>query len=139
MTDLRQTVLDLYAAFGRGDVPAILAMLADDVAWEAWADNRAATAGVPWLQPRQGKAGAAGFFQDLAASFEIHEFQVLAVMPGETQVAAEFVLDATVRATGRRFRDEEVHMWTFNAGGKVVRLRHYADTAKHIWAAGLSA
>lgn len=137
MTDLRQAVLELYAAFGRGDVPAILNQLADDVAWEAWADNRAAKAGVPWLQPRHGKAGAASFFQDVAAAFEIHDFQVLAVMPGETQVAAELVLEATIRSTGRRFRDEEVHLWTFNAQGQIVRLRHYADTAKHIWAAGL--
>lgn len=29
-----QTVKDAYAAFERGDVPAILAMLTDDVGWE---------------------------------------------------------------------------------------------------------
>ena len=35
---------------------------------------------------------------------------------------------------GRSYRDEEVHLWTFNADGKVARLRHYLDTAKHIQA-----
>ena len=30
------------------------------------------------------------------------------------------------------FRDEEVHLWTFNDAGKVTRLRHYTDTAKQI-------
>jgi len=35
------------------------------------------------------------------------------------------------------YRDEEMHLWTFDANGKVIRLRHYTDTAKHIQAAGL--
>jgi ketosteroid isomerase-like protein len=25
-----------------------------------------------------------------------------------------------------------MHLWTFNEDGKVRRLRHYTDTAKHI-------
>ena len=29
-----QTVQDIYAAFGRGDIPAILDELADDVRWD---------------------------------------------------------------------------------------------------------
>lgn len=28
------------------------------------------------------------------------------------------------------------HLWSFNDAGRVVRFRHYLDTAKHIWAAG---
>jgi hypothetical protein len=31
--------------------------------------------------------------------------------------------------------DEELHLWTFDEDGRVVRLRHYRDTAKHIAAA----
>lgn len=33
---------------------------------------------------------------------------------------------------GGRFADEELHLWTFNDAGKVTRLRHHCDTAKHI-------
>lgn len=36
---------------------------------------------------------------------------------------------------GGYYRDEELHLWTFDAAGKVVRMRHYVDTAKHIRAA----
>ena len=57
-----ETVKQIYAASGRGDIPAILDTLADDVAWEAWADNSASKLGVPWLLPRHGKSGAAEFF-----------------------------------------------------------------------------
>lgn len=130
MTNL-ETVKQIYADFGRGDIPAILDKLSEDIRWEAWADNRAQVAGVPWLQARRGKEGAAEFFR-LVAQFQIHEFKVLSIMAGEHQVAAEFVIEATAPGTGKRYRDEEMHLWTFNESGKVIRLRHYTDTAKHI-------
>jgi uncharacterized protein len=133
MADPQAIVRAIYDAFGRGDIPGILAHLDDDVAWESWADNRAQQAGVPWLAARRGKAGAAEFFA-VVATMQIHDFQVLSIMSGGSQVAAEFVIEATV-ASGRRFRDEEMHLWTFNDAGKVVRMRHYTDTAKHIAAA----
>lgn len=136
MPELVATVQSIYAAFGRGDIPAILAVLDEHVAWEAWDDNRAAVAGVPWMQPRTGPAGAGAFFGVLGAGLKIHDFQVLSVMVGEAQAAVEVTIDAEVVATGRRYRDEEIHLWTFNAAGKVVRFRHYLDTAKHVWAAG---
>ena len=134
MTPL-ETVQAIYAAFGRGDVPAILALMSDDVEWESWADNAAQKAGVPWLRSRRGKSGVGEFFQ-LVGQFTIHDFQVLSIMPGDRQVAAEFVVDATPPG-GRRYRDEEMHLWTFGTDGKVTRLRHYVDTAKHIAAAGV--
>jgi ketosteroid isomerase-like protein len=126
----RETVHAIYQAFGRGDIPAILATLADDVAWEAWADNSAQKAGVPWMAPRRGRAGAMQFFE-LVAQFQIHEFKVLSIMGNEQQVAVEFIIEATA-PSGRRYRDEEMHLWTFGSDGKVTRLRHYLDTARHI-------
>jgi ketosteroid isomerase-like protein len=134
MTPL-ETVQSIYAAFGRGDVPAIIALMSDDVDWEPWADNSAQRAGVPWMAHRQGKAGVAAFFQ-LVGQFTIHEFQVLSLMANDRQVAAEFVIDATPPG-GRRYRDEEMTLWTLGADGQVTRVRHYTDTARHIAAAGV--
>ena len=131
-----ETVKQIYAAFGRGDIPAILDTLADDVAWEAWADNSAAKVGVPWLVPRHGKAGAADFFGLIGTTFVVKKFRVLSLMDGGDQVAAEFEIECDVPSTGGHYRDEEMHLWTFDATGKVIRLRHYTDTAKHIRAAG---
>lgn len=124
----------IYEAFGKGDVPAILAELADDVQWESWADNRAQAAGISYLQPRQGKQGAAAFF-GLAAQMNVTEVQVLNLMAGGNSVAVEFVISASNPETGKTYRDEEIHLWTFNDAGRVTRLRHYVDTAKHIEAA----
>ncbi len=130
-----ETVQAIYEAFGRGDVPAILEHLHEDVRWEEWADNRAQAAGVAWLLPRHGKSGAVEFFS-VVGQFQFHEFQVLSLLAGGNQVVAELVVDATIPASGTRLRDEEMHLWTFDDAGQVVRFRHYIDTAKHIAAAG---
>jgi ketosteroid isomerase-like protein len=126
------TVQSIYEAFGKGDVPAILDVVADDVEWESWADNSAVNAGVPWMTPRHGKAEVGKFFETVG-QMEIVDLQILAMMEGGNQVAVEFVLEARLPAFGGgHFRDEEMHLWTFNDDGKVSRLRHYTDTAKHI-------
>ena len=128
-----EAVKSVYAAFGRGDVPAILALLSEDVAWEHWADSFAHRAGVPWLEPRTGRDGVAEFF-GIVGTFDIAEFTVRDIMGSETQVAAEIVIDAAIPGGGR-YRDEELHLWSFDADGKICRMRHYVDTAKHIAAA----
>ena len=126
------TVQGIYESFGKGDVPAILDVLAEDVEWESWADNSSVNAGVPTMIPRHSKAEVAQFFQ-VAGQMEITDLQILNMMEGGNQVAVEFVLEANLPAWGGgHYRDEEIHVWTFNDEGKIVRLRHYTDTAKHI-------
>lgn len=137
MSNNLSTVQQIYAAFGQGDIPAIIEHLDDNVQWESWADNSAQKAGVPWLKSQQGKAGAMAFFQCIGSMLQIKEFQILNLMEGGNQVAVEFILEADVPGTGGHFRDEEMHLWTFNEAGKVTRLRHYTDTHKHLKAAGL--
>jgi ketosteroid isomerase-like protein len=127
------TVQEIYAAFARGDIPAILDAIADGCRWEAWADNSAQQAGVPYLKPRTGPSGVAEFFAAVA-ELEIHQFEVLDCISGRHQVAAEILIEAST-PTGGRFRDDELHLWTLDGDGKIVRLRHYIDTAKHIAAA----
>jgi uncharacterized protein len=126
------TVQGIYEAFGKGDVPAILDVLEDDVQWESWEDNSASNAGVPTMIPRKGRDEVVQFFE-VAGQMEITDLQILNMMEGGNQVAVEFVLEANLPAWGGgHYRDEEIHLWTFNDDGKVVRLRHYIDTAKHI-------
>jgi ketosteroid isomerase-like protein len=123
-------VQDIYRAFGQGDVPAILARLAEDVEWEYGVNST----DVPWLQPRRGRAGAAEFFASLAG-VDIQRFQVKTLFEAGQLVVALIDLDATVRATGRRVTEEdEVHIWHFDSKGQVVKFRHRADTHQH-WVA----
>jgi uncharacterized protein len=130
-----EAVQEIYAAFGRGDVPAILDRLSEEVAWESWSDNHAQRAGVPWLRPQTGRAGAAEFFAAIAG-WEIRAFDVHRLLAADDAVVAEVSIDAVTEA-GAQVRDEELHLWSFGSDGRVTRFRHYVDTAKHIAAAAV--
>ena len=131
------TVNKIYEAFGKGDVPAILDCLAENVQWEQWPDNYAQKAGVPWLLERNGKEGVLEFFKVVGA-FVFKDFRIVSVMGNGTQVAAQCVFDADIPASGGHMSEDEIHLWTFNDEGKVIRYRHYCDTAKHIVASGVT-
>ena len=125
-----ETVQKIYEAFGKGDIPAILGHLSDDVDWEYGAD----TPDVPWLQQRRGRDEVADFFQSLSA-LDIHAFMPKTICGDGNIVLVLFDFDATVKATGIRFVEEdEVHVWHFNAQGQANKFRHRADTHKQ-WAA----
>jgi ketosteroid isomerase-like protein len=124
------TITDVYAAFGRGDVPAILDALAEDVRWEQWDDNTAQREGVSHLQPGTGREAVAAFFS-VVGGMTIHAFEVRGLAAGDGLVVADVLIDVTL-ASGGRLRDEELHLWRFDADGRICGMRHYVDTAKHI-------
>jgi ketosteroid isomerase-like protein len=122
-------VQEIYGAFGRGDVPAILGHLAPDVEWEYGAGPTP----VPWLQKRHGHAGAQQFFAEVAATLEIQMFAPKSFFEGQGVVVVLLDLEARVKATGKPIHEEdEVHIWHLNAANKVTRFRHRVDTQHHI-------
>ncbi|HEY5856606.1 MAG TPA: nuclear transport factor 2 family protein [Aldersonia sp.] len=129
-TDLGATVADIYAAFGRGDVPAILAALSPTVEWDADPGNYGQRAGVTALQARRGPDDVAQFFGYLAGC-TFHEFTVRELMTGESSVAAHVHIDFSLPGGGR-LRGPEIHLWTFDGDGKVAAFAHFVDTAKLI-------
>jgi len=124
--DNAQTVKDLYAAFGRADLAAILAMVADDVDWR---NDRLESRECPWNGDFSGKAKLPGFFQALSEHLEPPVFDVKNVFGSGASVAAVIDVEGRVKRTGRTFRNEGVHIWTFNPEGKVAKYRHYNDSA----------
>ncbi|GBD21215.1 hypothetical protein HRbin28_01664 [bacterium HR28] len=128
-----QTVQGIYAAFGRGDVSAILDKLAEDVDWDY--AYRTTPNPVPWLQAQRGRAGAAKFFLDGVGAIELHRFALKALLEGSGLVVALVDVDATVKETGKRIVEtDEVHIWHFDEAGLVTRFRHCADTYQHAMA-----
>ena len=118
------TIRQIYESFGRGDISSILAALAEDVEWE----YGEASTDVPWLKPRRGRDAVGGFFEALGA-LDFHHFQPKTLLESDGTVVALIDVEATVRATGRRVIElDEVHIWHFDAAGRVTRFRHRADT-----------
>ena len=128
-----ETVQQIYAAFGRGDVPFILAQLADDVEWEyATAPNP-----IPWLQPLRGREQVPEFFEALFAGMEITRFEIGKIFGDDATVVDLVTLEYTAKGTGRKVQEtDEVHIWHFNAAGQVQRFRHRADTLLQAWSIG---
>jgi hypothetical protein len=130
MTQHGKIVEAIYAAFGRGDIPTILGALSEDVEWE----HDAVDHGVPWLTPRQGRAEVTGFFEALRA-LDIRRFEPKRILADGNMVIAVIHVEIAVHATGRAIKDVELHLWTFDAQGKVARFRHVVDTHQHWLAA----
>ncbi|HEV8575149.1 MAG TPA: nuclear transport factor 2 family protein [Dehalococcoidia bacterium] len=119
------TVKQIYEAFGRGDIPAIIDKLDANVEWDTDYDSPAA----PWLQPRRGAANIPGFFESLAplafTKFEPHTFGA----DGNRVVA---VIHVELDSKGKHYIiPNEGHYWVFNDQGKVTKFQHLTDTALH--------
>jgi ketosteroid isomerase-like protein len=117
------TVQQMYEAFGRGDVPAILGHLADDVNW----DQDAPGYGIPVYEPGVGKAHVERFFSTLVQELEFLKFEPTNFLSGGNQVAVPIDVEVRVKATGTTVKALEVHLWTFREDGKVTRFFHCID------------
>jgi len=122
-----QTIQSIYAAFGKGDVPAILSMLSPDAEF-AFAGG---SAEVPWHGPWRGPAGITRFFSAIGESVEFKTFEPLGFAAGADTVAVRLHLVYKVRGSSRVVDEHQVHWWTFR-DGKVTTLTHFEDTAQVI-------
>lgn len=120
-------VQSAYAAFGRADIPAVLAALDPSVEWEAviGADPlRVPTAGV-----RKGVAAVGEFFQALGRTMTFDKFEPREFIAQGDQVACIGYYDARVRETGGRMESSWVMVFTIR-NGKIVRFREWSDSAQ---------
>jgi ketosteroid isomerase-like protein len=119
-----QVVQDVYGAFGRGDVAAILDVLTDDVDWSSEAVPVA-----PWHGACHGKAEVPRFFAELAAAVEVTEFVPLSFASNDTDVMVAIRYGSTARATGKTASMLLLHYWQFR-GDKICFYRGSEDTAQ---------
>jgi uncharacterized protein len=120
------TARDMYTAFGRGDVRAILELVTDDVDW----CTDAAIESAPWYGPRHGKEGVVSFFEAIGQTGPVTEFTPLAYASNDDGDVMVFLRYAfTVQATGKHVAMNMHHYWKFR-DGKVCYVRSSEDTAQ---------
>lgn len=127
MADHVATVAEIYEAFGRGDVGAILAHVADDVVWEGGARDT----GLDYLRERRGKHEVAEFFPALAANLALTHFEPLALCAAGDYVTVPVRHAGRIVGGGEVPMTTEAHLWRFDAQGKLVEFRHLFDFAVH--------
>ena len=118
-----EIVQKLYEAFGRGDLPAILSHLAEDVTWKYLGP-----AEIPFGGTRHGKEQVAQFFAAIAGSLEVQDFGVDRFIAQGDMVVALGHERMRVKTTGRTYETQWAHVFTLR-DGKIVEFREYADSA----------
>lgn len=119
------TVRGMYAAFGTGDIPTIIAALDPQVEWwEAegfiYADQN------PYVGPN---AVFEGVFMRIGG-----EWDGFAVTPEDVLDAGDTIIgygyySGTYNKTGQHVRAQFAHFFTFR-NAKVVKFQQYTDTAQ---------
>ena len=121
-----QTVMGNYAAFGKGDVPAILSTLAPNCTWYH--------AGNPAIVPFAGSFTGpqeigSKFFAMIPTAVQITTFEPsLQSEEGNVVVTSVHIKGKGV-ATGKEYENTVEMRWTFDAAGKVVDYKNIFDPA----------
>jgi ketosteroid isomerase-like protein len=117
-----QRIEELYAAFAKGDVPAVLAALDPAIEWTE-------AEGFPYGGTYIGHAAVlGGVFMKLGT-----EWDGFSAVPREFVSEADTVValgeySGTYKATGKAFRAPFVHVWKFRSGA-AVSFHQHTDTA----------
>ena len=120
-----KTIEQVYEAFGRGDVAAILDAVTDDVDWAAEATSAAA----PWYGVRHGKDGVAEFFSAFGSAMEVEEFTPVSFAANDTDVLTVVRFRARSRSTGKTAAMDLHHFFAFR-DGKIAYYRGTEDSAQ---------
>lgn len=120
---------NVYQAFARGDVPAVIAKLADDVFWHVPGRG-------PLSRDYRGPADVLGFFQTfMELSDNTFRLQVDNILAKGDQVVV--LCTETARRGARSWSSPQVHVWTL-ASGKISAFHEYpgdGQTEDEFWAA----
>jgi ketosteroid isomerase-like protein len=123
MSDLVQTVKDMYAAFGRGDIDSIMEHVGDDVLWESEGPPELGFTGI-----RHGKQETLGFFDGIAREHADPKLEMQDFIASGDSVATFGRYEFTLKRSGRRVNTPVGHLFQFR-DGKVVRYLNLINTA----------
>ncbi len=120
-----EVVQETYEAVGRGDIPALLDLLTDDVEWTFQGPSV-----IPFAGTRRGREGVAEFFSLVGENLEFERFEPREfVAQGDTVVVLGFER-SRIKPTGRTFEQEWAHIYKLR-DGKVAEFLALEDTAAH--------
>jgi ketosteroid isomerase-like protein len=107
-----------YEAFGRGDIPAVLEVLADDIEWSA------APAVLPHGARVHGREDVGGFFQGLGSTWSDFSVDAQHYVASGDRVCVIGRADGNLNGTRTGYGF--VHSWTVR-DGTCVRFDEYVD------------
>jgi hypothetical protein len=117
-----RVVREMYGAFGKGDVPGVLAHLADDIEWRI-----AGPSELPFAGLHRGRDEVARFFETFGRSAEFEVFEPQEYFSKGDKVVVLGHERQRVTATGQVVETEWAMVFTLSAG-KIARFHNFVDT-----------
>ncbi|MEX2207091.1 MAG: cytochrome P450 [Myxococcota bacterium] len=118
-----ETVQAVFARFGTGDVPGILALLEPDVVIEFYGPKA-----IPYAGHYRGVDEARRFFETVLRSVDVHVFEPQEMIARGDKVVVTGHLRLTAKSTGGVIESDFVHVITLR-NGRWSRFRDFMDTA----------
>lgn len=116
-------VQQAYRNFKNNDIESLLDLMSDAVEWEL-----PELSGVPTAGKRQGRAGVADFFKQLAETQSIVNFEPREFVAQGDKVVVLGSYTWQVKANRGEFTCDWAHVFTLR-NGKILRFQEYTDTA----------
>ncbi|QDF37588.1 nuclear transport factor 2 family protein [Bradyrhizobium symbiodeficiens] len=115
-----QTVKDFFAAIGRGDRKALLALVAEDIEWIIPGQNW------PLAGTHRGHDGLADLLETASRSMETSTEPREFMAQGDRVLVVGFAT-GKIKATNKTFRDDWIFAITVR-DGRLTNIREYVDT-----------
>src|SRR3954451_8025209 len=113
---------EMFAAFGRGDIPAVLDKLAEDIEWRI-----AGPSELPYAGLHRGRDEVAKFFEAFGKTSEFEVFEAREDFSRGDKVVVLGHERQRVKATGQVVETEWAMVFTLR-DGKIARYHNFVDT-----------
>ena len=121
-----QIAKDIYAAFARGDVPAVLASFHPEIQWRQAEGHPYQPDGVAWVGPQ---VILEKLFMRIGSEWDSFAISIRSLHDAGEYVVMEGRYSGTYKPSGRSFDAQACHVLRCR-DGKLVGFQQYLDTAQ---------
>ncbi|MFN0006460.1 MAG: nuclear transport factor 2 family protein [Planctomycetota bacterium] len=121
-----RVVQEVYGAFGRGDIPAVLGAFHPKIEWREAESNPYQPSGKPWIGP---EAILENLFVRLGAEWDAFTVHPRQFHDAGGTIVVELRYTGTYKATRKKLDAQACHVWAIR-DGKIHSFQQYVDTAQ---------
>src|SRR5262245_30737479 len=124
--DNMRLLKNLYDAFGRGDIPTVLAAMSPSIRWYQAEGNPYMPSGEAWVGP---DSVLNNLFMRIGAEWDEFTIHIRTFHDAGDSIIVEGRYTGMYKPTGKRMDAQMCHVWDVK-DGKLTRFQQYVDTAK---------
>lgn len=118
-----KVIENLLAAFGRGDMQAVLGLFAEDVDWRMPGPKV-----IPYVGDRKGREAIEAFYKQLAELCSVEHWELRKLIDGGDDVVALGFERLRVKSTGKAFEQHIAIVYTLRER-KIAAVQFFEDCA----------